>query len=296
MKNIGIECYMSLLEMEAEHHKINEMIMAPKFAKLLNESVDETDFSIHKTKTDKAISEFVNKAMNNLTTHLTSITEQLETIVVPNNKLIVACEMKMKSLTREDRDNFVLEEYDNFYSIAEAKERVFRDIKKVNTELSKILETSFESREEYSNSMKSFKETISECSDRLNTIDISKMTRNNVAIEELCDTLNNYKETKAINECNEFALENITECNNMINSYKNKMMIKEAVYLGTEFLMRAATVAESLIESSYFNTQNILSEFVLYESSEDATAQFESAMSNLIDQESDEDDDYEDFI
>ena len=292
MNNIGINCYLSLLEMEAEHQKINEMIMAPKFAKLLNESVDESDFSIHKAETTKVVSEFVNKAMNNLSTHLTSIVEQLE-IIVPNNRLISACEMKMKSLTREDKDNFVLKESDNFYSIAEAKERVFRDIKKVNTELSKILETSFETKEEYSNTMKSFNDIISECSDRLNSIDISKMTRNDVAIEELCNALSNYKETKVINECNEFALENIIKCKDIVNSYKNKMMIKEAVYLGTEYLMKAATIAESLIESSYLNTQNILSEFVSFETSEEATVHFESVMSKFIDRETDEDDEYE---
>ena len=57
-KNIGIECYEFLIEMEAENQKITEMIMAPKFAKLLNESVDETDLRIHNSKTEETISEF----------------------------------------------------------------------------------------------------------------------------------------------------------------------------------------------------------------------------------------------
>ena len=73
--NIGISCYQFLLEMEAENYKINEMIMAPRFAKLLNESADETDFSIHRIKTIEAVSEFVDNLFNNyknLFSHLLS--------------------------------------------------------------------------------------------------------------------------------------------------------------------------------------------------------------------------------
>ena len=88
MENIGIMCYQSLLEMEAENQKINEMIMAPKFAKLLDESVDEADFAIHRDKTIETVSEFVNKSFENSKNLLNTIVEQLESIRI-NNRLIM---------------------------------------------------------------------------------------------------------------------------------------------------------------------------------------------------------------
>ena len=291
MNEIGIKCYQSLFEMEVENQKINELIMAPKFAKLLNESVDQTDFNIHKTKTIEIVSEFVDKSISNNSNLVKSIKEQLEDIYI-NNRLIMACEMKMKSLTREDRDNFLLENSNILNSICEAKAELLKDIQHVSAELSKILEASFESKEEYSRVMKNFRNIISECTSKLDKIDISNMEKNNVTVEEVSNILRDYKSTQVTIESDISSLGILKDIS--VNS-NNVVKVREAVYLGTSYLMRANSVMGKLVEVSHENSQDILTQFVTYDA-EESNIQFESAMNNIIRQNSMDDDDYDDFI
>lgn len=291
MNEIGIKCYQSLLEMEVENQKINELIMAPKFAKLLNESVDQTDFNIHKAKTIEIVSEFVDKSISNNSNLVKFIKEQLEDITA-NNRLIMTCEMKMKSLTREDRDNFLLENSNILDSICEAKAELSKDIQCVSKALSKILESSFETKEEYSKTMKNFRNTVSECTSKLDKIDISSMEKSNVSVEEVSDILNNYKDTQITIESDMSSLGNLKDISVNPN---NVVKVREAVYLGTSYLMRANSVMGKLVEVSHENSQDILTQFVTYDA-EESNIQFESAMTSIIRQESIDDDDYDDFI
>ena len=291
MNEIGIKCYQSLLEMEVENQKINELIMAPKFAKLLNESVDQTDFNIHKAKTIEIVSEFVDKSISNNSNLVKFIKEQLEDIIA-NNRLIMTCEMKMKSLTREDRDNFLLENSNILDSICEAKAELSKDIQCVSKALSKILESSFETKEEYSKTMKNFRNTVSECTSKLDKIDISSMEKSNVSVEEVSDILNNYKDTQITIESDMSSLGNLKDISVNPN---NVVKVREAVYLGTSYLMRANSVMGKLVEVSHENSQDILTQFVTYDA-EESNIQFESAMTSIIRQESIDDDDYDDFI
>lgn len=290
MNEIGIKCYQTLLEMEVENQKINELIMAPKFAKLLNESVDQTDFVIHKNKTIEIVSEFVDKSISNTNRLSKTIKEQLEDINA-NKRLIMACEMKMKSLTREDRDNFLLENSNILNSIYEAKAELTKDIQCVSKALSKILESSFESKEEYSKIMKNFRNTVSECTSKLDKIDISNMEKGNVSVEEVSDILNSYKSTQVTIESDMSSLGDLKDISIDPN---NVVKVREAVYLGTSYLMKANSVMGKLVEVSHENSQDILTQFVTYEA-EESNIQFESAMNNIIRQNS-MDDDYDNFI
>lgn len=289
--NVGIMCYMSLLEMETEHQKINEMIMAPKFAKLLTESVDKDDFIVHRNKTIEMVSEFVNKSFKNTNDLVNTINEHFETIT-PNNRLIAACESKLKSLTRDDMECFNLEKYNIINSVCESKNMILADIKRVNEELTKILETQFESKEDYSSIMNSFKDTISDCTSALDRVDVSAMDKTDVSIKDLTSVLSTYKSTSSIIDNSIDSLNNLNR--NEIETSKDLVKIKEAVYLGTEYLMRAANVVDTLVKVSHENAECILSEFVVCEASENATIQFESVMSNMMNQA--KDNDYDDFI
>lgn len=293
MNNIGIKCYQTLLEMEVKNQKINEMIMAPKFAKLLNESVDQTDFKIHKDKTIEMVSEFVNLSINNTIDVIKIMKEQMEDITT-NKRLVMACEMKMKSLTRNDKDNFLLE--NSAIDISDIKSQLSNDIQTVSQELSKILETSFNSKEEYSKVMKSFRDTISECSSKLDKIDTFNMERSNVSVDEVMNILNNYRSTDSVIESDMSSLNNLSNTlSNISVKPDNAVKVREAVYLGTSYLMKANSVMGKLVEVSHENTQDILTQFVTYEDAE-MNAQFESAVANVIRQSSIDDDDYDDFI
>ena len=293
-KNIAIKCYQTLLLMESEHYKINEMIMAPKFAKLLNESVDEDDFKLHTAKTIEIVSEFVNKAFDSMDYILTEATGQIEDIRF-NNRLVLACENKMKSLTREDRDNFLLEKIN--INITESKEEILKDMQLVNEELSKILECSFTSKEEYSKSMKSFRDLISECSAKLN---FEKPEVIDISMDDLSNIFETYKNTDIVVEKDASVLKKVKyklkDSKDKVKSkIKNVVKVKEAVYEATEYLLKATCVVECLISHSNSNNVNILCEFISSETSDEASLLFESTMTNIIRQNS-IDDDYDDFL
>lgn len=295
MNNIAVKCYQSLLEMETENQKINEMIIAPKFAKLLNESADADDYAIHRTKTIETVSEFVNKAFDSMISLLSEVSLEIEENKL-NNRLVLTCENKLKSLTKEDRDNFVLEDTYLFESINEYKSGIVKDIKTVIADLSKILECSFKTKEEYSKNISSFKQLISECDSRLHD---HKYEGNKVSVDELSNILNNYKNTDILVESDISTLneikENLGKCKDSVKS-ENLLKIKEAVYGATNYLMTAFTTVEELAARSYMNNVGILCEFVYGQTSDESTALFESTMSNIIRQNSNDDDDYEDFI
>lgn len=293
MNNLAVMCYQSLIEAENKHHQINEMIMAPRFAKLLNESVDPTDFEIHKSKTNELISEFVSESFDNMEKLLEAVETQLETIT-PNNRLIATCEMKMKSLTRDDRDNLALE-CNVSNNLLEYKNEIMKDINTVEEEFGKILEASFETKEEYSNAMNSFRTLVSESFSKLEKVDLSKEEKN-ISMEELSDIIVDYKNTDIITEKNVFAIKSLKDklksCKG--KKSKSKTACKEAVYLASGYLMRANCVLESVLSAIHADNEEVLSEFVFSESSEDASTMFESTISSMIYSDSFDDDD--DFI
>lgn len=295
--NTGIMCYQFLIEMETEHQKINEMIMAPKFAKALNESVDATDFAIHKAKTNEVISEFVNKAFDNTLKVLNTVTENLNRISY-NNKLDKICESKFKSLTRDDRD-IVLKECDMQDTLSGVKFDLTVDITKVNECLTKVLESSLETKEEYSKAMKSLRKLISECTAKLDKIDIDNIERADLPVTEVSNVLNKFRNTRLSKEKDKSKLDELKEklakAKEEAKKKKEPAKVKEAVYLGTSYLMRASSILDKLNMVSHENTINILAEFVNCEVSDEASAQFESTVENLIHPRYmySEDDDYE---
>ena len=280
--NIGVTCYQFLIEMETENHKINEMIMAPKFAKLLDESVDADDFAIHKSKTKELIAEFVNKSFDNLLKVLDTVTENLNTISY-NDRLNMICETKFKSLTEEDRD-IVLKNCSMQDTLSGVKFDLIKDINCVNESLSEILESSLNTKEEYNKAMKSFVELVSECTDRLNNIDIDNMEKSDVSVLEVSDVLNSFKKTKQSKEKDKSVLDNLKKSvsKNKEESKKKVSKVKEAVHLGASYLMKASYVLDKLTTVSHENTVNILTQFVNHESSAIAEAQFESMVTSII--------------
>ena len=291
--NIGIKCYQHLLMMEDKNHKINEMIMAPKFAKLL-ESVDETDINIHKSKTCEFISEFVNESIGNMSEILDDVTELLES-VNSNKRLISVCEMKMKLLSKDDRDNFTLKRYNLYNSINESISELYKDMETVSNKLYKILEASFKSKEDYSKIMKNFRNTVSECTSRLDKIDISKMEKTDVSFNEFSSILNEYKNTEVFIENTIDSLSkliNTSELSKSKNVTNNAVKIREAAHLGTEYLMRAEYTMSTLVNALNENNENILCEFVYCETSPETSARLESVIENTIKQNSEDDEDF----
>ena len=140
--------------------------------------------------------------------------------------------------------------------------------------------------------MKNFRISISECVSRLNKIDISNMEKSDVTVSELSNILNTYKGMTSIIESDLSTLSNL---DNISVKSDNMIKVKEAVYLGTSYLMRANSTMGKLIEVSHENVQSILTQFINYEDAE-LNVQFESAITDLVNQNSDEDDDYDDFI
>lgn len=280
--NIGIIGYQFLIEMETENHKINEMIMAPRFAKLLDESVDATDFAIHKSKTKELISEFVNKSFENLLNVLDTVTENLNSISC-NDRLTMICENKCKSLTTDDKD-IVLKKCDMTDTLAGVKFDLTGDINNVSECLSKVLESSSGTKEEYREAMKSFATLVSECNDRLNKIDLDNLERTDVSVSEVSDVLNKFKKTDSTKEKVKSKLDDLKNkvLKNKEDSEKGKSKIKEAVYLGASYLIKASCKLDKINTVSHENTVEILTQFVNCETSELSQAHFESAVTSIL--------------
>lgn len=281
--NTGIMAYQFLIEMENEHHRISEMIMAPKFAKALNEAVDETDFAIHTSKTNEFISEFVNKAFDNTLKVLDTITENINRISY-NDRLTLVCESKVKSLTRDDR-NIVMEECNKQDTLSGVKFDIAVDITTVNEALTKVLESSMNNKEEYVSVMKPFMELVSECSSKLDKIDIDNMERTDVSVMEVSKVLDKFKNTKLSKEKDKSKIDELKEKLAKAKEEAKKKKpakVKEAVYVGTSYLMRASSVLDKLNTVSHENTVDILTQFINHEVSPEATAHFENAISNLV--------------
>lgn len=281
--NTGIMAYQFLIEMETEHHRISEMIMAPKFAKALNEAVDEEDFAIHTSKTNEFISEFVNKAFDNTLKVLDTVTENINRISY-NDRLTLVCESKVKSLTLEDR-NLVMEECNKQDTLSGVKFDITVDITTVNEALTKVLESSMNTKEEYVSVMKPFMELVSECSAKLDKIDIDNMERTDVSVMEVSKVLDKFKNTKLSKEKDKSKIDELKEKLAKAKEEAKKKKpakVKEAVYMGTSYLMRASSVLDKLNTVSHENTVNILTQFINHEVSPEATAHFENAISNLV--------------
>lgn len=289
--NTGIMSYQFLIEMEAEHQKINEMIMAPKFAKLLKESVDEVDYNIHKTKTNELITEFVDKAFSNTVKVLDTITENIDRIDY-NDRLGFICESKVKSLTEFDRD-IVLAECDMQDTLSNHKFDITLDIDCVNEGLTKVLESDIKTKEDYNKVVKPFIKLVSECSERLDKIDIGNIEKSDVSVMEVSKVLHKLKNAKLSKEKDKSKLAEIKDkmLKNKDKAKKNAAKVKEAVYAGTAYLMKANSILERVITVSHENATNIVLEFINYEVSEEATVQFESSISRFIYQNNLEDDD-----
>ena len=281
--NTGIMAYQFLIEMENEHHRISEMIMAPKFAKALNEAVDETDFAIHTSKTNEFISEFVNKAFDNTLKVLDTVTENMNRISY-NDRLTLVCESKVKSLTLEDR-NIVMEECNKQDTLSGVKFDITVDITTVNEALTKVLESSMNNKEEYVSVMKPFMDLVSECSTKLDKIDIDNMERTDVSVMEVSKVLDKFKNTKLSKEKDKSKIDELKEKLAKAKEEAKKKKpakVKEAVYVGTSYLMRASSVLDKLNTVSHENTVDILTQFINHEVSPEATAHFENAISNLV--------------
>ena len=281
--NTGIMTYQFLIEMENQNQKIHEMIMAPKFAKALNEAVDETDFAIHTSKTNEFISEFVNKAFDNTLKVLDTVTENINRISY-NDRLTLVCESKVKSLTLEDR-NIVMEECNKQDTLSGVKFDITVDITTVNEALTKVLESSMNNKEEYISVMKPFIELVSECSAKLDKIDIDNMERTDVSVMEVSKVLDKFKNTKLSKEKDKFKIDELKEKLAKAKEEAKKKKpakVKEAVYVGTSYLMRASSVLDKLNTVSHENTVDILTQFINHEVSPEATAHFENAISNLV--------------
>lgn len=281
--NTGIMAYQFLIEMETEHHRISEMIMAPKFAKALNEAVDEEDFAIHTSKTNEFISEFVNKAFDNTLKVLDTVTENINRISY-NDRLTLVCESKVKSLTLEDR-NIVMEECNKQDTLSGVKFDITVDITTVNEALIKVLESSMNTKEEYVSVMKPFMELVSECSSKLDKIDIDNMERTDVSVMEVSKVLDKFKNTKLSKEKDKSKIDELKEKLAKAKEEAKKKKpakVKEAVYVGTSYLMRASSVLDKLNTVSHENTVDILTQFINHEVSPEATAHFENAISNLV--------------
>ena len=281
--NTGIMAYQFLIEMENEHHRISEMIMAPKFAKALNEAVDEEDFAIHTSKTNEFISEFVNKAFDNTLKVLDTVSENINRISY-NDRLTLVCESKVKSLTLEDR-NIVMEECNKQDTLSGVKFDITVDITTVNEALTKVLESSMNNKEEYVSVMKPFMDLVSECSTKLDKIDIDNMERTDVSVMEVSKVLDKFKNTKLSKEKDKSKIDELKEKLAKAKEEAKKKKpakVKEAVYVGTSYLMRASSVLDKLNTVSHENTVDILTQFINHEVSPEATAHFENTISNLV--------------
>lgn len=281
--NTGIMSYQFLIEMENQNQKIHEMIMAPKFAKALNESVDATDFAIHNSKTKELISEFVEKAFENTEKVLSTVVENINRISY-NERLALVCESKVKSLTRDDKDA-VITKCNKQDTLSGVKFDLTVDITKVNEALIKVLESSMDNKEKYEKVIKPFMKLVSECSAKLDKIDIDNMERTDASVMEISKVLDKFKNTKLSKEKDKSKEEDVKEKLAKAKEEAKKKepaKVKEAVYLGTSYLMRANSVLDKVITATHENTVEILTQFVNHEVSPEATAHFESTLSNLV--------------
>ena len=109
MVNTDILYYESMIDLVTENRKINEEIMAPKFMKYFTESQEE--ISIYENKVTDSILNFFKKIFDKVAVFFKKIINLISDIknFTPKKKLISAVENKLKSMTREEKDNFSTE-------------------------------------------------------------------------------------------------------------------------------------------------------------------------------------------
>ena len=280
--NTGIMCYQFLMEMEAEHQKIKEMMIAPKFAKLLKESVDEVDQKLHRSKTNELITEFVTKSFDNTLTVLEAVTQNIDRFGY-NETLGQLCEAKVKSLTEADRE-ITLSESNMQDTLASLKFDITVDIEVVNEGLAKVLESTINSKEDYNKIVIPFIRLVSECSDKLDKIDISNIEKTDVSIYEVSKVLDKLKKEKLSKEKDKSKIAELKDklMKEKEKSKKEPAKVKEAVYEASAYLMKAGNIFERLTTVSHENAVKILSEFINYEVSNEATALFESSVNRIM--------------
>lgn len=112
MNTISIDYYSLMLELTQENQKINESIFGSKVMNILNESRSSDELAIYEANIISSIIEFMKKIFDKVIEFFTNIINRIfkkEIGIKVDNKLIKACEEKIKSISNEDRINFKLE-------------------------------------------------------------------------------------------------------------------------------------------------------------------------------------------
>lgn len=110
MNELDITYYESLLEMVQEEQKIHEMLNISKYSHVL-EGFDQDQIAIYENKVIDIIMEAISGIIGKVLEHIQKVTSFIKgDKFVPDNKLIAACEAKMKAMSTEDRDSFILKE------------------------------------------------------------------------------------------------------------------------------------------------------------------------------------------
>lgn len=290
MKELDILYYDMMMESVIEDRKIMELSFGAKFAKqLLTESWEVEDVAIYEAKVIDSIVNAIKTIFDKVVEFLSKLHDVIFKSFTPNQKLIKACEEKIKSITVEERDGFILKNIDFTDSIDDSVEPVFGSIKNIKEQLKEVMKNFNTIYDRYEEGNIEFLYKVKDEVEAANTeleektsIENIKKSVKDVKYDNLRDILDNYKAAKqTISDDKEFVKETEKTMkeyrkkvdtkmkNNIIErvAMANLTTYKEVIYAATGYITKSLKSITSLSITNFKNQEIILKRFIAYNGS-----------------------------
>lgn len=287
MNELDILYYDIMIESVIEDRKIMDLSFGAKFAKqLLTESWEVEDVAIYEAKVIDGVINAIKTIFDKIIEFLSKLHDVVFKTFSPNQKLIKLCEEKIKSITIEERDSFILKSIDFTDSISNNIEPINKLIENTKTDLKEVMknfDTIFERYDEknvdFLYKVKDNIEVANKELDILSNIENIKSSANDVQYDNLRDILDSYKLSKqSISEYKEF----VKDTEKKMKEYKKKVdtkmrnniiervamasltTYKETIYEATGFISMALKTVLNLSITNFKNQEIILKKFITY--------------------------------
>lgn len=283
MSELDIVYYESMIGLIQENQKINEMIMAPKFA-LLTES--QEDILVCEGKVIDFIFTSIKKIFDKVVEFFGKIMKifSRKDVFIADKKLLSAFTEKLKRMTSEDASNFIMKDIDVSDSIEDAVTVIYKDFVSANEYLYRVvngvrsilydepLKIDIESEyEKIQKDIETFSKRLEENSDtkKMSKIDITNDNLYDVFVDyknfyaEMADTKSNMKNSQ--NSMKEYRnmIDTVIKHDIVENVDSNILQkLRDAIYLITGYMMNCNKVLLNLKVEQFKNDEFILRKFI----------------------------------
>lgn len=282
---IGIAYYEFMIDSVSENRKIIESSIDTKFAKyFLTENGESEQIPLYESNLANSLLKFIQKIFKGVINFFKKIIGFLDKdeTFKPKKVLIYACEKKIKSITQEEKDSFILQNaylsdaiVDSNKSILDAANNVEKDLKIIMDDFDNIL-TRITINPERLENIKSDVAIHQSNLEKESNIENIKSKASDVKFESIQKILTEYKNSKK--DLKNFKSHaNITQ--KEMEEYENRIdramkydivnaildylpMYKDAIYTATAFITKSMKTIIDLMIFNYKSQENILKEFV----------------------------------